>query len=104
MIASRWNLPSATNTITVSGSVPLPFEIDGGAEILGAVQPRTSPADKGFDWGIWTVNPRRSSSGLAYRMADANWIVPARTTFADWRLSSTVLIRRSTSMAMSTKT
>ena len=34
----------------------------------------------------------------------ANWIVPARTTFADWRLRSTVLIRRSTSMAMSTKT
>ncbi|PON90675.1 hypothetical protein TorRG33x02_135320 [Trema orientale] len=25
MIGSRWNLPSATNTITVSGSVPLSF-------------------------------------------------------------------------------
>ncbi|KAK9929573.1 hypothetical protein M0R45_026667 [Rubus argutus] len=74
---------------------------------FGAVQPKTSPADKGFDCGIKTLKPRASSSGLAARIAEANWIVPARTRVLGrgfWRLRWTVWINRPTSMEISTKT
>ena len=54
MMASRWNRPSATNTMA---AVP-------GAS-TGAVHPRTSPGDRGRLWGTLSEGKSASSASLA---------------------------------------
>jgi len=81
--ASRWKRPSAMKSITCSTAVVDSVEFLGGRALWrseGAVQPRTSPGERGFAWGIVEGLSRSLRSLAAVETAGRNWTVPITCT------------------------
>jgi len=67
-MSAHAHLPSATNTMASACVVS-----------TGAVQPSTSPGDKGLQPGIDREGKEGDSATRAAWMAEENWMVPAST-------------------------